>query len=239
MGDHTRTEERDEDGVVKGEYAFVAPEGNEYEFKYEADKEGYRVESEHLPEHPGDTDEVKLAREEFLKEYERIVERAKEAGEYEEYEYRGEDYEDDDDDDDDGDDDDDDSDEDESSEESSEEDSDENYALFAYGFGNSLTESSEESSEEDSDEDEEEEEEELVRVAPRRRFGFGSFRQSRTRKVEEEKEEPIVRAAPVRRRFGSSRQPTPKKREEELPSPNSALFAHFGLRTSPYKSKRL
>ncbi|ROT75954.1 early cuticle protein 3 [Penaeus vannamei] len=57
VGDSERAEERNEDGEVSGHFAFVAPEGDEYEFKYDADKEGYRVESDALPEAPEDTDE--------------------------------------------------------------------------------------------------------------------------------------------------------------------------------------
>ncbi|XP_063590794.1 glutamic acid-rich protein-like [Penaeus indicus] len=108
VGDSERAEERNEDGEVSGHFAFVAPEGDEYEFKYDADKEGYRVESDALPEAPEDTDEVKAAKEQFFEAYQKALELAAE----DDYEYSEESYED--------------SDEsDESSEESSEEDSDE------------------------------------------------------------------------------------------------------------------
>merc|ERR1712002_883715 len=131
VGNAEREEERTSSGEVSGKYAFVAPEGDEYEFKYSADDEGFHVESDALPEAPEDTDAVKEAKEEFFAAYEKALELAG-SYEYESYEY--------------------DSDE-ESSEESSEEsdeDSDEE----------SSEESDEDSSEEDSEEEEEEEEEE-------------------------------------------------------------------------------
>lgn len=71
MGDSERFEERSDSGEVTGTFAFVAPEGNEYEFKYEADEEGYKVEGDALPEAPEDTDDVKAAREAFFEAYEK------------------------------------------------------------------------------------------------------------------------------------------------------------------------
>ncbi|XP_064106596.1 larval cuticle protein 4-like [Macrobrachium nipponense] len=112
VGDSERAEERNEEGEVSGQYAFVAPEGDEYEFKYNADEEGYRVESDALPEAPEDTDDVKKAKEEFFQAYQKALERAEE----DDYEYSEESDED-------SDEDSEDSDE-ESSEESSEEDDD-------------------------------------------------------------------------------------------------------------------
>lgn len=124
---------------MTGEYAFVVPEGREVDVKYEADRDGFRVESDALPLSPDETDEVKRAREFFFQEYQKALERAGEEEEDDEEEDSDED------------------DDDSSSEESSEEEEGE-LSLFAYyGFPEN---DAEESSEEDSDEDEEEEEEE-------------------------------------------------------------------------------
>merc|ERR1719187_1744269 len=79
----SQEEEITSSGEVSGKYAFVAPSGEEYEFKYNADEEGYRVESDALPEAPEDTDAVKEAKEEFFAAYEKALELA---GSYE-YEY--------------------------------------------------------------------------------------------------------------------------------------------------------
>lgn len=78
VGDSEREEQRTSSGEVSGNYAFVAPEGDEFEFKYAADLEGYRVESEALPVHPEDTDDVKAAREAFFAAYQEALERAEE-----------------------------------------------------------------------------------------------------------------------------------------------------------------
>merc|ERR1711862_985096 len=78
-------EERTSSGEVSGKYAFVAPEGEEYEFKYSADDEGFHVESDALPEVPEDTDVVKEAKEEFFAAYEKALELAG-SYEYESYE---------------------------------------------------------------------------------------------------------------------------------------------------------
>ncbi|CAL4094932.1 unnamed protein product, partial [Meganyctiphanes norvegica] len=43
VGDSEREETRSESGEVTGRFAFVAPEGNEIEAKYEADEEGFRL----------------------------------------------------------------------------------------------------------------------------------------------------------------------------------------------------
>jgi len=83
VGNSEREEERTSSGEVSGKYAFVAPEGDEYDFKYNADEEGFRVESDALPEAPEDTDAVKEAKEEFFAAYEKALEAA---GSYE-YEY--------------------------------------------------------------------------------------------------------------------------------------------------------
>ncbi|XP_045120950.1 zinc finger and BTB domain-containing protein 47-like [Portunus trituberculatus] len=45
-----RTEQRDKDGKVIGSYAFVDPVGEEVSVKYEADHEGFRAESDALPQ---------------------------------------------------------------------------------------------------------------------------------------------------------------------------------------------
>ncbi|CAL4064197.1 unnamed protein product, partial [Meganyctiphanes norvegica] len=88
VGDSEREELRSESGEVTGRFAFVAPEGNEIEAKYEADEEGFRVESDAIPIAPEDTDDVKAAKEEFFEAYEKAAEAAEAAGsyEYEEYE---------------------------------------------------------------------------------------------------------------------------------------------------------
>lgn len=70
----SRSEKRTASGEVTGEYAFVAPEGEEYQFRYKADEEGFRVESNALPVPPEDTDEVKKAKEEFFAAYQRALE---------------------------------------------------------------------------------------------------------------------------------------------------------------------
>ena len=44
VGDSEREEVRSESGEVSGRFAFVAPEGNEIEAKYEADEDGFRYE---------------------------------------------------------------------------------------------------------------------------------------------------------------------------------------------------
>ncbi|MCL4145841.1 UNVERIFIED_CONTAM: hypothetical protein GTU68_026027, partial [Idotea baltica] len=69
----SRFEERSESGEVKGNYAYVAPEGNEFKFRYEAGKKGFQVESNALPTAPEDTDEVKKAKEEFFQAYEQAL----------------------------------------------------------------------------------------------------------------------------------------------------------------------
>merc|ERR1711970_820582 len=84
VGDSEREEVRSESGEVSGKFAFVAPEGNEIEAKYEADEDGYRVESAALPEAVEDTDDVRSAKEEFFAAYERALEAAG-SYEYEEY----------------------------------------------------------------------------------------------------------------------------------------------------------
>nr|XP_045583536.1 nucleolin-like [Procambarus clarkii] len=89
VGDSERQEERNDDGEVRGQYAFVAPEGDEYHFKYDADKDGYRVESEALPEAPEDTEDVKRAKEAFFLAYKKALELA----EGDDYEYSEESHE--------------------------------------------------------------------------------------------------------------------------------------------------
>jgi len=86
VGNAEREEERTSSGEVSGKYAFVAPEGEEYEFKYNADDEGFHVESDALPEAPEDTDAVKEAKEEFFAAYEKQLELTGDY-EYESYEY--------------------------------------------------------------------------------------------------------------------------------------------------------
>jgi len=76
VGDSEREEVRSESGEVSGRFAFVAPEGNEVEVKYEADEDGFRADSEALPEAPEDTDAVKAAKEEFFEAYEKAAELA-------------------------------------------------------------------------------------------------------------------------------------------------------------------
>ena len=133
LPDSSRSEHRTESGEVFGNYAFVAPEGDEFKFKYEADKEGFRVESDALPTPPEDTDEVKKAKEQFFEAFNKALELAEIYGEEEEEDEEEED---------------------ESSEESDEsyEDSDEDEE--------SSEEDDEESSEEDDDDDDDDEEEE-------------------------------------------------------------------------------
>ena len=69
-------EERTASGEVNGHYAFVAPEGDEYHFRYQAGDEGYTVESNALPQPPQDTDEVRRAKEVFFAAYQRALEMA-------------------------------------------------------------------------------------------------------------------------------------------------------------------
>merc|ERR1719402_414888 len=76
VGDSEREEVRSESGEVSGKFAFVAPEGNEIEAKYEADEDGFRVESDALPIAPEDTADVRSAKEEFFAAYERALEAA-------------------------------------------------------------------------------------------------------------------------------------------------------------------
>merc|ERR1711970_1660077 len=66
VGDSYRFEQRTDSGEVTGAFAFVAPEGNEYEFKYEADSDGFKVEGDALPTQPDYTDDVKAARDAFF-----------------------------------------------------------------------------------------------------------------------------------------------------------------------------
>lgn len=153
-----RQESRDADGKVTGSFSFVDNGGKETSVRYDADHEGYRPESDAIPEIPEDTDDVQSAREEFLRFYEQTVKFLEELGsdeddsdssssseESDEYDYE--------DDEDDSSEEDDDDDDDSSSEEDSEEDSDEE-------------DSDEEEEEEDDEEEEggEEEEEEEERV---------------------------------------------------------------------------
>jgi len=149
LPEQSRAEERDENGDVRGSYSFVAPEGNEFDFKYQADREGFKVQSNALPESPQDTDEVKRAKEEFFKAYNKALDLAstdddgKSYYDYEEKSDEGSEEESDESSEEDDD-------HEESSEESSEEDDDE--------------ESSEESSEEsDEDDDDDEKKEKLNR----------------------------------------------------------------------------
>ncbi|XP_018014730.1 nucleolin [Hyalella azteca] len=76
VGDSARFEERTDSGEVSGTYAFVAPEGDEYEFKYQANDEGFKVEGDALPEAPEETDDVKAARAAFFDAYEKQLELA-------------------------------------------------------------------------------------------------------------------------------------------------------------------
>jgi len=126
VGDSSRFEQRTDSGEVTGTYAFVAPQGDEYEFKYEANDGGYKVEGDALPQHPEETDDVKAARDAFFEAYEKQVELTKD------YEYDS-----------------DESDESDEGEESSEESSEEE-------SGEESDESSEEDSEEEEEEEEEE-----------------------------------------------------------------------------------
>lgn len=89
VGDSERHEERNEEGEVRGRYSFVAPEGDEYQFKYDADADGYRVESDALPSAPEDTDDVKRAKKEFFEAYQKALELAED----DDYEYSEESHE--------------------------------------------------------------------------------------------------------------------------------------------------
>ncbi|CAL4082117.1 unnamed protein product [Meganyctiphanes norvegica] len=75
-GKSSRAEERDESGEVEGAYSFVAPEGEEFHFRYTAGEDGYRVKSSALPVPPEDTKEVKKAKEEFFAAYQKALELA-------------------------------------------------------------------------------------------------------------------------------------------------------------------
>ncbi|CAL4217054.1 unnamed protein product, partial [Meganyctiphanes norvegica] len=83
IGDNEREEEQQSVGEVVGKYAYIAPEGQEYEFKYGADLDGYRVESPALPQIPEDTPDVKKAKADFFTAYEKIL---KAVGDYD-YQY--------------------------------------------------------------------------------------------------------------------------------------------------------
>lgn len=48
----SKTETRDYDGTVRGEYKYYAPEGDKVELKYIADKKGFQPEGDHLPVQP-------------------------------------------------------------------------------------------------------------------------------------------------------------------------------------------
>ncbi|XP_076031996.1 uncharacterized protein LOC143019904 [Oratosquilla oratoria] len=73
LPDQERHEERNSDGTVTGSYAFVDDAGEEVSVKYVADEDGFRPESDALPQVPEYTDEVKKAREEFFKIYEETL----------------------------------------------------------------------------------------------------------------------------------------------------------------------
>ncbi|XP_071547067.1 uncharacterized protein [Panulirus ornatus] len=81
----SRSEQRTASGEVTGQYAFVAPEGNEFQFRYEADDDGYRVQSDALPVPPQDTDDVKRAKEEFFAAYQKALELAGSDEDYDDY----------------------------------------------------------------------------------------------------------------------------------------------------------
>lgn len=61
---------------MTGEYAFVAPEGQEFHLRYEADHDGYRVQGNGLPVPPEDTEDVRRAKEEFFAAYQKALELA-------------------------------------------------------------------------------------------------------------------------------------------------------------------
>ena len=102
VGDSYRLEERTDSGEVQGKYAFKAPEGAEFEFKYVGNGDGFQVEGDALPVAPEFTNDVQAARDAFFEAY------AKQAELTKDYDYDSESDEDD-----------------EESSESSEEDSDE------------------------------------------------------------------------------------------------------------------
>merc|ERR1712212_24899 len=129
VGDSHRFEQRSESGEVTGTYAFVAPEGDEFEFRYEANNDGFHIEGDALPQAPEDTDDVKAARDAFFEAYEKQAELTAD------YDYSEESSEED--------------------SESSEEDDDES----SEEGDESSEESSEEDSEEEEEEEEEEEQE--------------------------------------------------------------------------------
>lgn len=140
----SRSEQRDADGKVTGAFAFVDPEGEEVSVNFDADDEGYKPESDALPEAPEDTDDVQNARQEFLKFYEETVKYLEALASDEE-----------DDDDDSSSSEEDDYDDDSSSEEDDDDDSDED---------------SDEEEEEEDEEDEEEEDEQPFRFGRQRKF---------------------------------------------------------------------
>jgi len=71
VGDSHRFEQRSESGEVTGQFSFVAPNGDEFEFKYDADSDGNKVEGDALPKSPDFTDDVKAARDAFFELYEK------------------------------------------------------------------------------------------------------------------------------------------------------------------------
>ncbi|XP_069170965.1 17S U2 SnRNP complex component HTATSF1-like [Procambarus clarkii] len=75
-----REEHRDVDGKVTGSFAFVDRVGEEVSVRYDADEDGFRPESDALPQAPEDTEDVANAREEFLRFYEETAKFLKEFG---------------------------------------------------------------------------------------------------------------------------------------------------------------
>jgi len=155
LPDSHRAEERAENGDVRGSYSFVAPEGDEFDFKYQADRGGFKVQSNALPEVPEDTDEVRRAKEEFFRAYNKALDLASEDDDDEDEEsYEGSEEE-----------------SDESSEESSEEDDDEE-SSEEDDDEESSEESSEESDENDDDEESDEDDEKPKSNSSRDRYGL-------------------------------------------------------------------
>ncbi|XP_068227462.1 uncharacterized protein [Palaemon carinicauda] len=155
-----RYENRDADGKVTGSFSFVDNSGEEVSVKYNADDQGFRPESDALPEVPEDTDDVQSAREQFLRYYEqtkKFLENLASDEDSDESSSSSEESDENDDSDEEGDDDDDDS---ESDEDSDEEDSEEE---------------EEEEEEEENSAKEEEENSNALKLSQQRKFtrGFG------------------------------------------------------------------
>ncbi|XP_071546860.1 larval cuticle protein 1-like isoform X2 [Panulirus ornatus] len=70
LPDQERVENRDAFGKVTGSFSFVDKAGQAVSVQFDADENGYRPLSDALPQAPLDTNDVALARQQFLRYYE-------------------------------------------------------------------------------------------------------------------------------------------------------------------------